>query len=470
MAWEPDPNWKLHKICADGSNALNVFETDERLIFKTFNQGSKGDESITFRIKNGNLNIYVCDKSTQRRGLDRKVRTLTNNPDKVATWITNYINYCYRTWTLDKTQYNKSYVFQDRNDKGKCKGIKRRKEAMVSKIVQDWICPKLGIKPLNCNKNSLMDVLRYIIFPLFNIIEDKNCQLYFFQFMKGKHSKTIHEFVDKVLGKKRPPKVNKLLGAHLAKPNPTYTNFLGVLSAYYYNKGLMDINHIYKFLGEGNNNSLLSNRIKREDYRKFVKKVNRNVIIKYLKDFRMNYDFYLVDSISQLKLNPDIEIPRNLTNIQEVHDHISLLYRRSKTEDFDLKPSEEVLALDGVSVEDLEIVVPKTNHELLDWGSRMNNCIGSYGNQFKFGSCILFGIKKNGELTYNIEIRNKNIAQFRGKRNSEPDNEDRLKITKFLLEENIIKPIEASPDAMEDMRNWAGNLNLVEALNAELAF
>ena len=88
--------------------------------------------------------------------------------------------------------------------------------------------------------------------------------------------------------------------------------------------------------------------------------------------------------------------------------------------------------------EEFKFIIPKSSEDLMDWGSEMHNCIGGYAYRVKQGNIKIIGVYKNSKLTYNISINGKNINQFYGFSNSEPPEEDKLKVLKFLKEKNII--------------------------------
>ena len=62
----------------------------------------------------------------------------------------------------------------------------------------------------------------------------------------------------------------------------------------------------------------------------------------------------------------------------------------------------------------MKIIIPKDKATLIEWGTRLNNCIGGYGDCARDGRTIIFGLEENGQVSYNIEIRPENgaIRQF----------------------------------------------------------
>lgn len=53
---------------------------------------------------------------------------------------------------------------------------------------------------------------------------------------------------------------------------------------------------------------------------------------------------------------------------------------------------------------DFVFVIPKDRATLVEWGQKMNNCIGGYADNAREGSTIVVALYKNNEVEYNIEI------------------------------------------------------------------
>lgn len=152
---------------------------------------------------------------------------------------------------------------------------------------------------------------------------------------------------------------------------------------------------------------------------------------------------YLRDTANQWNEKPDkILIPSDLRTLEALHDYVTIEYRKLSTDNFDLKFKDEVVAIDGIELEGgLKLIIPKTNIELILWGQKMSNCIGSYGRQVNNsdGRQWLLGVHKDGALKYNIEVYNKEIHQFYSYRNSPADLQDKVTVLKFLAEKELAK-------------------------------
>jgi hypothetical protein len=89
------------------------------------------------------------------------------------------------------------------------------------------------------------------------------------------------------------------------------------------------------------------------------------------------------------------------------------------------------------------IIIPKTVHQLIEWGMKMQNCIGGYCSNIENGSSIILGITDlNGGILYGIDIEPdlKVLNQFRGKYNQEAPQELQTRICDFLIEKKLLDP------------------------------
>lgn len=182
---------------------------------------------------------------------------------------------------------------------------------------------------------------------------------------------------------------------------------------------------------------------------------------------------YLRDTADQWGQKADkIVIPNNLKGLDEIHDYVSIEFRKLSSADFDLEFKDEVKAIDGVVLEGgLRLVIPKTSFQLVAWGQKMSNCIGGYGRQVNSskGKQWLLGVYKNDMLTYNIEIEGKDIRQFWGARNSSADPKDKVTVLKFLAEKELAKERDTNRAVEELTRALEAGLYNQPNLNADNA-
>lgn len=139
----------------------------------------------------------------------------------------------------------------------------------------------------------------------------------------------------------------------------------------------------------------------------------------------------------QLSYNKTI-LPDKPKSFNEIHDTFSIQIAKLNSPDcrFNIKDSDKVI--DGAKVGDFTIEIPKSYYQLIDYGSKMSNCIASYNDRMRLGLCLLIGVYRDGELIYNIMIENKSIPQFYGIGNSIPLSRYRDLIEEFLKQKDLI--------------------------------
>ena len=135
-------------------------------------------------------------------------------------------------------------------------------------------------------------------------------------------------------------------------------------------------------------------------------------------------------------------VARSRMNIQEIHDFVNAEYDKIKTENKKFasnnnnsKLFKKFAEFDGKWIEKrIQIIVPKTTHELVEWGATQNNCIGSYAGRVYDGKTIVIGFKDvEGNWIGHADINNNMyINQLLGKHNQALSREDYLAITTFL--------------------------------------
>lgn len=70
-----------------------------------------------------------------------------------------------------------------------------------------------------------------------------------------------------------------------------------------------------------------------------------------------------------------------------------------------------------------KIIIPKDQHELINWTIWLKNCVGvaNYGKKVLNKECVLLGFQKGKKINYIMEIRNRDVVQFSGFSNESPD-------------------------------------------------
>jgi hypothetical protein len=98
-----------------------------------------------------------------------------------------------------------------------------------------------------------------------------------------------------------------------------------------------------------------------------------------------------------------------------------------------------LVALDGLSVGDLRLVLPRTVAELSEWGRRLSNCLGTFGAAAISGRSWLVGIEKHGRLVACAEIHpDRYVRQFLAERNRRPVPVDAERVIERLLAAGVL--------------------------------
>lgn len=101
---------------------------------------------------------------------------------------------------------------------------------------------------------------------------------------------------------------------------------------------------------------------------------------------------------------------------------------------------EAVRAIDGLEIgEQLQLTLPRTVAELTEWGLQLRNCVGSFGPAVARGESTIIGVRRNGRLTYCLELTTRNeIRQFLGERNRQVPGGDACVVVRALLDHQLL--------------------------------
>ena len=143
------------------------------------------------------------------------------------------------------------------------------------------------------------------------------------------------------------------------------------------------------------------------------------------------------------KNKDDVILPESPKNFIELHDDISIQYRRLKTPNYAFdNVKEDLKNVHGkeITVNDktYKIIVPKDRYELIAWGTKMNNCIASYHDRFHNQQCDLLALESKDGLEANIEISNGRLRQFYGNHNSRLDDEFKVPFIELFKEHKLL--------------------------------
>jgi hypothetical protein len=106
-------------------------------------------------------------------------------------------------------------------------------------------------------------------------------------------------------------------------------------------------------------------------------------------------------------------------NWKQLHDALVSLHRLHR---FSTKGNRSFLYRKQVhqaegTWEGLSYRLPEGIEELHHWAKELGNCLFSYGTTIQKGESLIFGIFKEGNLTYAIEIRRMELVQARARFN-----------------------------------------------------
>jgi len=165
----------------------------------------------------------------------------------------------------------------------------------------------------------------------------------------------------------------------------------------------------------------------------------RNVIDFLFSNPKFSYielNYFLIRSFKyvQNKIFVLEKKPKNIEDMINVIDsEVSMMINHG----FEL-PVEE--SINNLSFDNYKIVFPKTSRDLIWWGRDMANCLTGENWSISVFSkkSFIFGIFIENNLIYCVEIENRKIKQFEGKRREKPKEEFRLKVENLLKSNNVI--------------------------------
>lgn len=142
---------------------------------------------------------------------------------------------------------------------------------------------------------------------------------------------------------------------------------------------------------------------------------------------QMSYD-HLLDTIRMIKFikeKVNVEIDYSM-RADEMHEWASGEHNKILNPNRIIPYMEEIQhkvenMQSTLEASSLSIRLAVDTYELVQWGSKLNHCIGTYSSRAVEGSSVLLGVFVGEELTYTIECNKELlIRQFYGKRNSRP--------------------------------------------------
>lgn len=126
---------------------------------------------------------------------------------------------------------------------------------------------------------------------------------------------------------------------------------------------------------------------------------------------------------------------------KELHDNFTADFRRRGVADQPIEKVKLAKQIENLTLSDgYTIVQPKTTHELIDWGVKMEHCIGSYVKEAVDGHSVFLGIVKDKTMIGNaqISVREKRLVQIFGKRNRNLDKQTLELFSSVLIDNKVL--------------------------------
>lgn len=134
-------------------------------------------------------------------------------------------------------------------------------------------------------------------------------------------------------------------------------------------------------------------------------------------------------------------VARTKMNITEIHNFVNAEFDKIKTANKKFVKNDfwkKYAAFNGKEIaEGIQMIVPETTHELVEWGATQNNCIGSYANRVYDNNTMILGFKNaEGNWIGHAEISSDmRLRQLLGKHNIPVEETQRKDIVAFLEKE-----------------------------------
>lgn len=145
------------------------------------------------------------------------------------------------------------------------------------------------------------------------------------------------------------------------------------------------------------------------------------------------------------RFKPDLD---KVTDAMYFYNNISRDYGRLFIKDFKLTNQEktfskEIKALDSVTTGEFTLKIPKTYHEMVEWGSTLCNCAGNFDQIEFYSKGLTVGVFKDNKIVYLIDYRNKysrnEVNQIKGYKNCIVKNFSDMKtILNPFVENNLL--------------------------------
>lgn len=144
---------------------------------------------------------------------------------------------------------------------------------------------------------------------------------------------------------------------------------------------------------------------------------------------KWNVPSHIVENFNEVmktaypRLTPDLD---KVSDVMYFYNNISRDYGRLFIKDFKLTEQERnfskhIKVLDNVKTGEFTLKVPKTYHQMVEWGSTLCNCAGNFDQIEFYSKGLTVGVFKNDKIIYLIDYRDKYgrnvVNQIKGYKN-----------------------------------------------------
>ncbi len=400
-------------------------------VSKATNGKFKKSNGLSICVRNGKVDLFYQRKTAWRNGnfhFDTKIPGIGGSKAYNALLVT--INHFLAKNGMPKLPTNKiRAAIRARKKEKKAYFYLKKERSSWSRYSKDESLLNLYNEAVT---SELKKALREYIYPVTSIITENMGE-----YVEGmpsllrKKEFNLDEWAKFAVGKKT-KKIVKLMRQSIEDRH--FFRFVGALRSV---RGLVALDHLYTL-----NDRLFTTSLTRKGVRPFMLRLNeakRLSVLNSLKDEKShrNNAFYFKDAIDQWMALGKIEIPAEYKNIKDIHDWLAEEYRKSKTVSREIPYTEKFKVIDGATMGDLRLELPKETEDLYTYGKKLSHCVASYGDMAVNKICQIFAVYRGEELLYNLEIRGKEIRQFRGKYNKNPDEGDKELVVSFLKQAGI---------------------------------
>lgn len=184
--------------------------------------------------------------------------------------------------------------------------------------------------------------------------------------------------------------------------------------------------------------------VKFQHIREFFKLFGAERTLILIKNEDREYDSYISDAIKiWASIRNDVVIPAQIAKEgwEAMHDWLYKESAKLSNKPRPIEYEDNWTVLDNQMVDDYSFILPRSTSDLIEWGQRLNFCIGAkfYQDEAVSKKRLLFALYRDGALAYCGDIGYGAFNQLMGNHNSNPPKELREKVVDVLLKLDILK-------------------------------